>query len=406
MNKTLVVLFFCGCIRISYAQTNAFPFASKQARENLLIKLKDSIINPNAQDFIADKSCNWNSYTWATAFIIDESKQNRTVLEKALRNYNQLSKPDLQKVFESVFACFPNQFVPEIKNIAENESENEKIFATAINYLAQNKIEVNHLIESKFKKSNHPIIQALRNQFKPNYNPISYLDLERIIEYNKDKKIKFLYSIQHKDRNKVGKVFMQNEDGFLAKEKGKVLFINQLARSATNLPMYITNGNTPVGLFRIDTLAKSENVFIGPTLAFVTFLPFERDASTFYNTPTADFTLEQYLQFFPKELQTNTLLQQSFWAGKAGRSEIHFHGTTIDSNLYKGKEFYPQTPSMGCLCSLETWDKDGNLMQSDQQKLVNTWLKTPNEKGYAYVLELNESDWELFDEKINKTTNL
>ena len=36
--------------------------------------------------------------------------------------------------------------------IAENESENEKIFATAINYLAQNKVEVKDLLESKFNR--------------------------------------------------------------------------------------------------------------------------------------------------------------------------------------------------------------------------------------------------------------
>ncbi len=401
MNKILTIVFFLGCFGFGFSQTKAFPFASNQARKSLLIKLNDSIINPAAKDFLANKTINWDSYAWASAYIIDDSKQNFTVLEKALKSYNQLSKSDLQKVFESVFACFPNQFVPEIRIIAENESENEKIFATAINYLAQNKVEVKQLLESKFKNSNHPIIQALRNQFQPNYNPISISDLERIIRFNKGKKSKFLYSIQHQDRNKVGKVFIQSESGLLAKENGKAVLIDQLARSATNLPMYITNGNTPVGLFRIDSLHKSENNFIGPTLAFVTFLPFECDAATFYNATTTEFTLEKYLSFFPAALQKNTLLQQTFWAGKAGRTEIHFHGTTIDQSLYIGKEFYPQTPSMGCLCVNETWDKEGNLIESGQQKLVYTWLKTPNEKGYAYVLELQESDWKSFEEKIN-----
>jgi hypothetical protein len=402
MNKTLVIVVFLVCIRIGFSQSNAFPFASNQARKSLLTKLNDSIINPAAKDFLVNKKINWQSYAWATCFLIDDSKQNQAVLQKALHNYNQLEKSDLQKVFESVFACFPNQFVPEIQKIAENESGNEKIFATAINYLSQNNVAVNHLMDSKFKNSNHPIIQALRNQFQSNYNPISLAELKRMVDYNKTKKIKFLYSIQHKDRNRVGKVFIQSENGLLAKENGKVILIDQLARSATNLPMYITNGNTPVGLFKIDALAQSENLFIGPTLSFVTFLPFECEASLFYDSSTTNFTLEKYLDFFPKELRNNSLLQQTFWAGKAGRSEIHFHGTTIDQNLYSGKEFYPQTPSMGCLCSNETWDKDGNLLESSQQKLVNTWRKTPNEKGYAYVLELQESDWNTLEDKINK----
>ncbi|NDP27233.1 MAG: hypothetical protein GZ087_07390 [Flavobacterium sp.] len=402
MNKTLAIVFFLVCIRMGFSQSNALPFASNQARKSLLIKLNDSIINPSAKDFLANKKINWQSYAWATCFLIDDSKQNQAVLQKALQNYNQLEKADLQKVFESVFACFPNQFVPEIQKIAENESENEKIFATAINYLSQNNVAVKSLMDSKFTKSNHPIIQALRNQFQSNYNPISLGELEKIVDYNRTKKVKFLYSIQHKDRNKVGKVFIQSENGLLAKENGKVILIDQLARSATNLPMYITNGNTPVGVFKIDALAQSENVFIGPTVSFVTFLPFETEASLFFNSNTTDFTLEKYLNFFPKELRNNSLLQQTFWAGKAGRSEIHFHGTTIDQNLYFGKEFYPQTPSMGCLCSNETWGKDGNLLESSQQKLVNTWLKTPSEKGFAYVLELQESDWEGLTKKLDK----
>jgi hypothetical protein len=402
MNKKLVIVVFLVCIRIGFSQSNPFPFASNQARNSLLIKLNDSIINPAVKDFLENKNINWESYAWATAYLIDSSNQNYLVLKKALNEYKQLPKNDLQKVFESVFACFPNQFVPEIQKIAENESENEKVFATAINYLSQNNVAVNYLIDSKFTTSNHPIIQALRNQFQSNYNPISLTDLQKIIEYNKTKKVKIVYSIQHKDRNKVGKVFIQSENGLLAKENNKVVLIDQLARSATNLPMYITNGNTPVGVFKIDALAPSENVFIGPTPSFVTFLPFECEASLFYNSSTSNFTLEKYLDFFPKELRNNRLLQQTFWAGKAGRTEIHFHGTTIDQNLYSEKEFYPQTPSMGCLCTNETWDKDGNLLESSQQKLVNTWLKTPSEKGYAYVLELQESDWKTLENKINK----
>jgi len=402
MNKILTIVFFLGSIGFGFSQSNPFPFASQQARENLLIKLKDSIINPAAKDFLVNKKMNWGSYAWATSYLIDDSKQNYTVLEKALKNYNQLSKSDLQKVFESVFGCFPNQFVDEMRIIAENESENEKIFASAINYLAQNNMQVNYLLESKFKNSNHPIIQALRNQFQPNYNPIAIADLESIIRFNKEKKVKFMYSVQHKDRNKAGKVFVQSENGSLVKKNGQVVLINQLARSATNLPMYITNGNTPVGLFRITSLAKSENLFIGPTLSFVTFLPFESEASMFFDAPTTEFTLEKYLSFFPNELRTNTLMQQSYWAGKAGRSEIHFHGTTIDPNIYLSKTFYPQTPSMGCLCANETWDKEGNLINSSQQQLVNAWLETPNEKGYAYVLELQESEWKRLEGAINK----
>ena len=246
MSKILTIVFLLGCFGVGFSQSKAFPFASNLAREKLLIKLNDSIINPFAAAFLDNKKGNWDSYAWATAFLIDDSNQNFLVLQKALKNYNQLSKPELLKVFESVFACFPFQFVTEMKNIAENESENEKIFAAAINYLSQNNVDANYLLDSKFTDIHNPIIQALRNQCQPNYNPISVADLERLIIFNKNKKRNVLYSIQHQDRNKVGVAFVQFDNGLLAKENGNVVFIDQLARSATNLPMYITNGNTPV----------------------------------------------------------------------------------------------------------------------------------------------------------------
>lgn len=385
-----------------FAQKQPFAFSSKKSRENLLIKLQDSIINKEAEAYLNfNKAINWNSYAWATSFLMDNSEQNFKVLKKALSNYRQLSKHDLKKVFESVYACFPNDFVLEMTDIAENETENASIFATSIHYLVQNKKEVEQLIKTKFIDNDSPVIQALRNELKPEYKSVSISDLIQLIRYNATKKTKFLYSIQHKNRDLPGKVFIQDENGFLVKENGKIVLVDQLARSATNLPMYITNGNTPTGLFKIESLAKSENVFIGPTLSFVTFLPFECDASVFYNNDEEDFLLEDYLQFFPKKLQSNLSVQQAFWAGKAGRSEIHFHGTTIDQEIYKKQIFYGQTPSMGCLCAKEIWDEEGNLKESDQQKIVNMWQKTKTENGYAYVLELDESDWKVFEKNIN-----
>jgi hypothetical protein len=385
-----------------FAQEQSFVFASKKSRADLLIKLKDSIINQQAEAYLKfDKPVNWNSYAWATSFLIDNSQQNFSVLKKALSNYKQLSKYDLKKIFESVFACFPKDFVLEMTDIAENENENASIFAISIHYLVQNKKEVKQLLNTKFTDNHNAVIQALRNELKPEYKTISISDLTELIQSNSTKKTKFLYSVQHKNRDLPGKVFVQDEKGILLKENGKVVLVDQLARSATNLPMYITNGNTPTGLFKIESLAKSENVFIGPTLSFVTFLPFECEASVFYNNEKKDFLLEDYMQFFPKKLQSNLSIQQTFWAGKAGRGEIHFHGTTIDQEIYKKQIFYGQTPSMGCLCTKEIWDKNGNLLQSDQQKIVNMWQKTKTEKGYAYVLELNESDWKMFEKNIN-----
>ena len=218
-----------------FAQEQSFVFASKKSRADLLIKLKDSVINQQAEAYLKfDKPVNWNSYAWATSFLIDNSEQNFSVLKKALSNYKQLSKYDLKKIFESVFACFPNEFVLEMTDIAENETENASIFATSIHYLIQNKKEVKQLLNTKFTDSDSAVIQGFRNELKSDYESISIADLIELIKFNSIKRDKFLYSIQHINRDLPGKAFVQDENGFLVKENGKVILVDQLARSATN----------------------------------------------------------------------------------------------------------------------------------------------------------------------------
>ncbi|WP_431241794.1 hypothetical protein ACQ9BO_17695 [Flavobacterium sp. P21] len=168
-----------------FAQHQSFAFAKKESREKLLVKLKDSIINQEATAYLNfNKNINWNSYAWATAFVIDNSEQNFKVLKKALSDYKQLSKRDLKKVFESAFACFPNEFVLEMTDIAENETENASIFATSLHYLAQNNKEVKQLLQTKFVNDNSPVMQALRNELKSDYKPISIADLMELIKFN------------------------------------------------------------------------------------------------------------------------------------------------------------------------------------------------------------------------------
>ena len=93
-------------------------------------------------------------------------------------------------------------------------------------------------------------------------------------------------------------------------------------------------------------------------------------------------------------------LYESFYAGKAGRTEIIAHGTTIDPSFYVGEKYYPQTPTMGCLCAKEIWsDEDGKRLESDQQKLVNALQIAGGAKGYCVVLEIDDAQKPIsFDE--------
>lgn len=403
MARFLTLLFlFVLVTPISVAQNSVAPLATQKARKDLVIKLKDTVIAQQALGYIDhDIPIQWSSYAWATTYLMDTSEHNFKAVQKVLSQPETVSKQELEKVMETVFACFPSQFIPEIRQIAQSETENPKLFANAITYLVRNQQPIDFWKQSPWYSDSHPIISALKQQLSSEYQPLSLKEVKELIAFNAKKNKKYIYAIHHQDRNLIGKVFVQNENGTLVKQNNQVVFLNQLARSATNLPMFSTNGNTPTGIYKINDLVVSENGFIGPTLSFATCLPFECKASAFFNEKTKDFTLEDYLDLLPKALQKNTILQQSFWAGKAGRSEIYFHGTTIDPTLYVHTRFSGQTPSLGCLCTQEIWDANGKLVSSDQQKLVDAYLQTPGKSGYAFVIELKESDWKQLELDIN-----
>jgi len=105
------------------------------------------------------------------------------------------------------------------------------------------------------------------------------------------------------------------------------------------------------------------------------------------------WTEEWYKKMLPENLQYYRPLYESFYAGKAGRTEIIAHGTTVDPEYYAGKLYYPQTPTMGCLCTKEIWSEaDGKRLQSDQQRLVTALQKAGGAKGYCVVIEIDDEE--------------
>ena len=66
------------------------------------------------------------------------------------------------------------------------------------------------------------------------------------------------------------------KDGsFVKAADGSYFSVPQLARSCSNMPGYITNGNTPQGIFKIFGLDVSKSSMIGPTTNIQMVLPYE-----------------------------------------------------------------------------------------------------------------------------------
>jgi hypothetical protein len=201
-------------------------------------------------------------------------------------------------------------------------------------------------------------------------------------------------SFQRSNRDYPGLVIIRDSTGhFLLNSNGQIFNMPQLARSISSLPFYLTNGNTPQGLFKMNGFDISKIAAIGPTTNIQLMMPAETSSAFFSGDTTQTETttrLKAYQQLLPISIRQYFPLYESWYAGHAGRSEIIAHGTTVNPNYYKGKLYYPLTPTEGCLATKEIWDETTGLRQwSDQQLLVDAIKRSGAGYGYLVVIEIN-----------------
>ncbi len=204
-----------------------------------------------------------------------------------------------------------------------------------------------------------------------------------------------VFSFQRQNRDFPGLAIVRDGNGnFIRNKDSSFFYVQQLARSEGNMPGYISMGNTPQGIFRMDGFDTSKLFFIGPTTNIQLTMPFENKASHFFrDSSMADsvWRIEDYAKMLPENFRNYRPMYGSWYAGKAGRTEIIAHGTTIDPDFYKGRSYYPYTPSAGCLVTKEFWNEaTGMLQSSDQLLLTQAVSRAGGPKGYLIVIELND----------------
>lgn len=195
-----------------------------------------------------------------------------------------------------------------------------------------------------------------------------------------------VYSLQRPDRSWPGLALVRRPDGrFHRNPDGTLFHISQLARSRTNLPGYLTNGNTPQGIFSVSGLGRSRLLGIGPTPYLRLYLPQETSPDRWFHEPSLEGTtwsLEMYRRMLPPAAAPGEPAWRDYfpaytawYAGTAGRNDILAHGTTVDPSRSEGRSWFPFAPTSGCLCAKEIWDETtGQALISDQLALAHAWL--------------------------------
>jgi len=379
--------FFTGIICFMLMNLSAqydsliFEFASKNNREKVKLELIQKINAAIDLPFVEKNYFQYKVAFWAMELML---YQNNIVEIKIPSWISQLKYENASMqwiLLEYLFTIYPGKYADLVK---KNWSylKTDKIKALALEYISVDKLDTSFLLKDSFKVSNYYRLFELQYQQKiattlftsNNFLKHSFLPNQTV-----------LVSFQYADRNSPGYLMVRLSNGkWLSDDNNKPYQFHQLARSITNMPYYLTNGNTPQGLYKLTGFDSSNNNWIGPTTNLQMLMPFEKDGK---NNFFVSKNVEQEYKELLGSLADNTNLWQSFEAGKIGRTEIIAHGTTIPIDFYKSTTYYPCTPSLGCLCSPEIWDDNGKRIMSIQNQwisLLKQHLLNPN---YLLVIE-------------------
>lgn len=312
--------------------------------------------------------------------------------------------PDFQRrLVEIAYTNWPDTFRTQVRQLME-QTDSVKAFAISAEYLwrggqyPRERKGIERLLQSKFAGAafqDRPVLKMLQGRLSQS-DPEARPSLVSLFSEEFAPGLTVVYSFQRADRDYPGLAVVRRPDGhFVRNPDGTVFAVPQLARSITDLPFYLTNGNTPQGVYRMSGFAHSSSRFIGPTTNIQLSLPYEIRPDSFLVTPApgdTTWTMDAYRNLLPAAWRGYAPAFEAYYAGKAGRTAIIAHGTTINPEYYKGTPYYPETPSQGCLCARETWSPTtGVRLESDQQKLVDAVRSAGNGTGYTCVMDLSDT---------------
>lgn len=396
------------CFNLS-AQNDATPFAkhtTKASREKEYQSLLNSITKNLSMPLSDSTEEFWQDAFYAMELINYRSSFTDNKIQSAFFSIEKRSTGFQRAALELIYTLQDKAYRSPVHQLLL-QTNNSKVFAMCAEYLllynysASLNIELSTIIHEKIsttkEANNYAILYSLSRRLGDR-NPgtiLPVLNPQSLFALNYLKGNTVIYSIQRKNRNYPGIAVVKDKNGnFITDEQGNVFTVPQLARSISNLPGYLTNGNTAQGIFRMYGFEVSKGSLIGPTENIQLTMPVETTVRHFFkDSVTTDtiWTPEKYRSLLPENLKDYQPLYECYQAGTAGRTEIIAHGTTVNPEYYNKQPYYPISPTLGCLCTKELWSTvDGKRLESDQQKLINAVKKAGGADGYCIVIEIDD----------------
>ncbi|MBX7245833.1 MAG: hypothetical protein K1X53_10060 [Candidatus Sumerlaeaceae bacterium] len=379
--------------------------ALKAEREKFLGRMKrekiESVLPAGLTSATLDK---WDDALWVIKLLYLRNEMTSQALAASLAAYPQMDEALQRVTLETAYAVYGREFTTDVLRIAEITTS-PKHFAMCAHYAnraldnADCRTTLTDLMKLRFPDwSTTPILVMLEHDLRVDAATEikSRPAMADLFAHKLPGDTPVIFSLQRRNREYPGMALVRLPDGkFVRRPDGSIFAVSHLAFSQSNLPGYITNGNTPEGLFTIVGLDRTKNLFIGKTPFFATEVPFEAPLDRYFHNATLKgqvWSLEWYLGAWPVSWRDYFPVREAFYAGQAGRSEMLSHGTTIDPAPYRAKPYYPNTPSIGCLTAKEIWSpEDGHALVSDQLSLIKAFISSGMTYGYLIVVDLDSS---------------
>lgn len=366
----------------------------------------------------------WRHLLWTTAVVEPKEEFVATALNQilALTTETGLSTAQLQTVDQAMKVATQlylsdagvYRFVGERFLQTVEQSPDPEWVAVALSGLAKGKLAATELLRlSQRVKARFPgwsdnvylrtTIQDIEDQAADGGLP----PIADLLKWEVAPDQLQLYVLCRSDRRILCRAILKDRDGnFLRHEQdGKLWSVPLLLESIYELGWNFTRGQTPQGIYRIEgTVSQPDTEFFrayGQFSLVNLYVPFEGGVKQFLPGQPGPFegNLQTYQRLLPPSWRNYRPMQQSFWAGKAGRSLFRIHGSGESPDFFQGKdssfpESYNWNPTIGCLSARELYNDQGQLIHADMPGILKalTIVGGKDFAGYLMVVDVPGDD--------------
>lgn len=362
----------------------------------------------------------WRTVLWATALREPQYAEVGQALQGilALTSTPKLSQPQMRtvdmamQVGTQLYLHFPARYASLESSFRQTiaRSTDPQWVAMALSALAKGGLPSEELqllsdrVRQRFPRwSQDVFLQTTLADVAANLAPQATPPLKDLLQWTIAPQQLHLYVLCPRDRGLLCRAVLKDASGQFVRQDGQLWSVPLLSRSLHDLAWNFERGETPQGIYRIEgVVPQPDYEFFGAYGQFALvklFVPFESGVRSFLPGQKGRFTgnLATYQALLPPTWRNYRPIQQTYWAGKAGRSLFRIHGSGEATNFFSGKERYPASaewnPTIGCLSALEVYDETGYLQKADMPQILKALATAggKNFSGYMIVVEVPDA---------------